>query len=248
MPAVDPRKFYNSASDFYDEMISFSSLINKRKEWFRTIVPKDIKKAADIGCGSGLDTIALSQLGLQVTGFDISERMITQAMKNAEANNVHPDFERSEIHRINTNYHDQFDLVTSLGNTLANVNPAKLPASLNKIKHLMTPGGIFVLQILNYQSILKHKERIVNIKTAGDNTFIRFYDFYPDHLDFNILSYETERPESRNIITTTIYPLMPSVLSRMLRETGFKKIKMFGSMKMDVFNKNESKDLIITAE
>jgi len=248
MNKTDHKEFYNSASEFYDDMVSFTSSVESRIKWFEPLLNDKMKKAADLGCGSGSDTIALSKLGLEVTGFDVSEGMIEQARKNAAEYKVHPEFKVSYIENISSEYYNTFDLVTSQGNTFANIPNNKLAAIVEKIKKIIIPGGMLVLQILNYPLILETKERIINIKKAGKFTYIRFYDFYPDHLDFNILKFETEHPESRDIITTTIYPHMPLTITNHLRECGFSNIRLFGSQKLEEFEKGKSKDVIIIAE
>lgn len=242
------KEFYNSASEFYDEMVSFSSSIENRIAWFRTLVTEKMKNAADLGCGSGLDTIALSKLGLKVTGFDVSELMIDHANKNAADNNVQAEFQVSELDKISIDYHNSFDLITSMGNTFANIEPQKLKPSFEKVYRMLVPDGIFVMQILNYELIMEQQQRIINIKKAKTNTYIRFYDFYPDHLNFNILKFVNDRPQSADILTTTIYPHLPAALTRLLRESGFGKINLFGNMKMENFDKDRSKDLILIAE
>lgn len=244
----DQKTFYNSASEFYDEMISFTSSLEKRREWFAGIVNPAMKKAADLGCGSGLDSIALSQIGLEVTGFDISEGMISRAKRNAELYKVNPAFMVSEIHKIDNRFHNSFDLVSSLGNTIANIEPSKMPSSLSKVNRILLPGGKFIMQILNYAAILNKRERIISINKTGRDTIIRFYDFLDDHMDFNILKFDNENPGVRSIITTTIYPYLSDTLKKLLNEAGFTNIRIFGSLKSDEFNEELSKDLFISAE
>lgn len=244
---TDHKDFYNSASQFYDDMVSFSSLIENRTAWYKTLITQEMKSAADIGCGSGLDTIALSGLGLKVSGFDVSELMVEHAKKNAADYKVQAEFIVSEVDKISSDYHNSFDFITSMGNTFANIEPGKLKPSLEKIRKMLFTRGIFVMQILNYDLILEQQQRIINIKKAKSNTYVRFYDFYPEHINFNILKFLNDSPQSADLLTTKIYPHSLTTITNHLHEAGFSQINTFGSLKMEHFDRKSSKDLIVIA-
>ena len=56
--------FYDELASEYDEMISFETAIDKKKILLQTFINQNSKNAADIGCGSGVDSIALSLSGI----------------------------------------------------------------------------------------------------------------------------------------------------------------------------------------
>ena len=67
------EKFYNEVSPFYDSMISMEKSLIRRKTFYESVFTnKHIKVVADLGCGSGLDSLALASMGLKVSGFDSS--------------------------------------------------------------------------------------------------------------------------------------------------------------------------------
>ncbi len=84
MPVNNTESFYNAISSFYDDMIDFNKSLEKRKLILQKFIKDDYKTAADLGCGSGLDSIALSSLGLKVTPFDPFEKMIMKPGKMQE--------------------------------------------------------------------------------------------------------------------------------------------------------------------
>ncbi len=65
-------------------MISFEKAVEIKKKLLKNFVTDEMKSAADIGCGSGVDSISLSSLGLKVTAFDPSSEMLKVAEANAE--------------------------------------------------------------------------------------------------------------------------------------------------------------------
>ncbi|NJO89313.1 MAG: hypothetical protein HC831_10405, partial [Chloroflexia bacterium] len=64
------EKFFDAVSESYDSMISFSDSVEKKINMLKEFINAGMQSAADLGCGTGVDSIALSELGLKVTAFD----------------------------------------------------------------------------------------------------------------------------------------------------------------------------------
>lgn len=244
---INNQDFYNAVSSFYDEMIGFDESLKRRKELFKKIIPEGVKTIADLGCGSGLDSIGLAQLGYVVSGFDPSPGIIEQASRKSEQLNLNIKFIQSAVHVIDESFHHQFDLVISLGNTFTNIPRENFSTSIQKSKMLLKDEGTFIIQVLNYKSFLTKKERIVNITKKNEFIFVRFYDFYDDYMNFNILKFSLTNLVEREIHTTKLYPYLPEEFENELRNAGFRDIKFLGSLKGESFNKLKSSDLIIKA-
>lgn len=240
--------FYNSASAYYDKMIDFDSALQKRKILLSNFIDEKIKSVADVGCGTGVDSISLSQLGLNVTAFDPSSEMINTARTNSEKNNCKIDFHTFGANEIPKTYYNKFDLVVSLGNTLANIPFTKIEKSVAKLFKLLKNEGRVLIQILNYEKILSEKERIVNITKNDDEYFIRFYDFEKKDLSFNILKFNAEQTSRKELIATKMFPYTSKELKKYFKETGFKKIELFGSLDKRSFDAKTSNDLVIVAQ
>lgn len=243
---MENSKFYDSAAAYYDSMIGFEMLLERRINGLKPFA-EGRSAAADLGCGTGVDTIALSRLGLKVTGFDNSENMILVAKNNALRLNADVSFVRSSLDRIPDEFSGRFDLVISLGNTLANLTPEQLAGACENIFNMLKPGGRFILQILNYEMITRQKERIVNIRETREDYTVRFYDFLPEGtLMFNILRFMKENPALRELITTQVYPHKYDFLMDTLIGAGFSKPELTGSLSGAEFTR-ESKDVVISA-
>ncbi|RKY91818.1 MAG: hypothetical protein DRQ01_07135, partial [Ignavibacteriae bacterium] len=177
---LNNKDFYDNFAEDYNKMISFDNAIKKRKSLLDKIVQPKIKYAADLGCGTGIDSAALVQLGLVVTGFDPSGEMIKQAKANAGRINLKIDFANYGISEIPAEFNKKFDLVISLGNTFANIERDSFQSSLKRCYDLLNEQGSLFIQVLNYKMILKEKKRIVNITENKEHFFVRFYDFEED--------------------------------------------------------------------
>lgn len=238
--------FYNEIASGYDDMVSFGKLIEKKSKDLAGFIDDKIKSAADIGCGTGVDSIALSLSGLKVTAFDPSSEMISVAKTNAAIYDSQINFYISSSDEIPKEFNDQFDLVVSLGNTFANIPSNKFAESIQRCYRILKPGGRLLVQILNYANILNNEKRIVNIREGKDNYFIRFYDFYNEYLVFNILTFSKLKPSEQSLISTKLFPHSRADFDRELLKTGFYSIQFFSDLGLSDFNV-ESKDLIVSA-
>lgn len=242
------ENFYNNISTFYDEMVSFSSALQRRKDLIKKFITANTHSAADLGCGTGMDSIALAMKGINVTGFDISAEMISKAIENAKTAGLDISFQKSGIEKIPGKYFNKYDLAVSLGNSLANIDEKSLNTGISKIYKLLKDKGVVVIQILNYSKIINSGERIVNINSNQDSIFIRFYDFLPLHINFNILKINKLDYSQREFHTTLIYPHDRKVFSNLLKKNKFKKIKFYGNLDLKPYDRNTSNDLVVVAE
>lgn len=242
------ENFYDSISSFYDDMINFEKALEIRKSAFKKLIPEGSNFAADLGCGSGLDSIALSLNGLNVSAFDLSPEMIKHAKMNAKKFNVEIDFNNSSTAQIPNSFNNKYSFVVSMGNTFANFNYAAFQQTIKVISSLLIENGQAVIQILNYHQILQVKERIINITESSEKYFVRFYDFVNEEIWFNILSFSKSKTNERKLVTTPIYPYYKKDFSDELLKNNFRNIQFFSSLNKEPFDETTSKDLLIIAQ
>jgi glycine/sarcosine N-methyltransferase len=239
------KKFYDSIAPFYDGMISFNQAVKNRMKQLEKVILPGMKTAADIGCGTGIDSIALSKLGLKVTSFDPSKEMLKIAKGNSKKFNTQIALKNYSTTEIPKRYYDEFDIVVSLGNTFANISGFDLSRSFKSCNKILKKEGRFIFHILNYSKILKERKRIVKISSNEEKNFIRFYDFLNNKIQFNILSFSKNDPAKSQLITTQIYPHSYEELHDTLLKTGFKKVKKYSGFGGEKFQPQKSNDLVV---
>ena len=239
--------FYDELAFNYDEMISFDKAVEKKKTLFKNFIKPEMKYAADLGCGSGVDSIALVSLGLKVTAFDPSVEMLKVAKENVERVNVRATFHKQSIDSISEDFYEQFDLVVSLGNTFANIGKEQLVKSLQRCYQILKPQGFILIQVLNYEKIVSEKQRIVNITEGVDKYFIRFYDFIGTEVIFNILTFVKLNPSDQKLISTIVNPYVQPDFDTALKKAGFSSFQFYSNLELEEFDKEQSKDIMIRA-
>ena len=241
--------FYNSLASDYDSMINFNEALERRFDLLSPLIPHDCKTAADIGCGSGIDAISLCKHGLKVVAFDPSEEMLNLARINAIkhcAKNIK--FSMAGAADINILYHNKFDFVTSLGNTLSNIPRIEIKESVNSIYNLLKKNGAVVIQLINYSKLIAEDKRILNITKNDKHTFVRFYDFSEHKIIFNILKFENKNTNNHELISTEVFNYSCEYLLKLMKETGFCEIEIWGDLKKSPYENKSSNDVVIFAK
>lgn len=224
------ESFYNAVFPFYDSMISFEKSIGKRKAFYEMVFAREnIETVADLGCGSGLDSLALARLGLKVTGFDPSAEMIKLAKKNAGNANAEINFYGKGILEIPQKFNNKFDCVVSFGITLANVNKNELNKAFQKIFTLLKPNRLFLFQILNYSRIEKQKETVIGFTDNEELFIVRFNEFLKDEMNFHFLSVNKKMVSASSHYSIKSYPHKQKFISILLWQSGFSISKYYGS-------------------
>ena len=238
MSEIPPEEFYDQIAGYYDEMTRYKDRLENEKEIFSAWINKyQFKKVLDLGCGSGLHTIVLSELGIETTGVDVSDNMIKKAKKNVQKFEINPPFIKSSFRDLDKNIKEKFDTVLFLGNSLPHIKTEQeLLVTFKNIRKLLLPQGKFILQILNYARILKTKERIISINKNINQEYIRFYDILEEYLRFNLLMIDWNGKRNKYKLTSTIlYPWLLSDLQEMFQQGGFKILDTYSTMTFESF-------------
>ncbi len=102
----------------------------------------------ELGCGTGQLTIRLAQAGVNVTGLDLSEPMLTHARRKASAQKVDIVWVRADCRDFVLN--QQFGFSFFPANALLHLlHWRDLQACLTQVKKHLKPGGAFAFEIFN---------------------------------------------------------------------------------------------------
>jgi 2-polyprenyl-3-methyl-5-hydroxy-6-metoxy-1,4-benzoquinol methylase len=248
MNEITNKDFYDSISEHYDGMINIEASVEKRKIFFKDYIFNATKSVLDVGCGTGTDSLALASFGVKVTGMDPSSGMIEKAKLNAAKFELDINFEQMSIERLPAHMKNKYDLVVSTGNAIANVSVQYLENFIQNLSDAVAPQGLCIVHVLNYDLILKNKERIVNITEQSGKHFVRFYDFLNDKIIFNILSYSSSNKNEFKLISTPIYPHLHGLLFDKLLKYRLNVFKYYGGFDKSKFERSTSKDLVMIAQ
>jgi SAM-dependent methyltransferase len=246
-----PEQFYGILSGKYDEMTRFHERLESEKEIMQKWRDKyGFESVLDVACGTGLHSLILKQLGVKVVGTDISAKMLRKARENSKNTGLTIDFIESPMHELTTTISDKFDMIFCLGNSIPHIlEKSVLQKSFLGFRDLLSDGGRLVIQLLNYEKILKRRNRIISIKRHNQSEFIRFLDFQEGMVVFNVLeiSWNGDKP-GHQLISTPMVPYHLQELTSFLKNAGFCIEAIYGNMRFESFDAEKSDNLVLVCK
>ena len=123
-----------------------------------------------------------------------------------------------------------------LGNTLPHARgQAGLLAALRDLAAVLRPGGVLVVQQLNYDRILAQGQRFLGLSSGQSGgreyLFFRFYDYAPGQLTFNmvIMRRDAGGEWQQRVESTPLQPILSTQLVESLRLAGFAAPRLWGA-------------------
>lgn len=226
--------FYEELSKYYD--VIFPTV--QAKVQFLNSRAKEGSKVLDIACGTGNYSIALTDLGHKVDGIDLDDKMIEMAKEKSEAKGLKINFVAGDMREVKDIFsHDKYDLVFCIGNSLVHLQTKEEIEKLFKgINSIMNNGGKLIIQIINYDRILKHNvDFLPEINRQEDG--VRFIRKYSHKTEENRIYFNTEiivqdnEEEKSYTNSIPLLPLQSFELVEIFEKAGFKDIKLYGDFK-----------------
>jgi glycine/sarcosine N-methyltransferase len=228
------NKFYSSISKYYSEIFPYNPAQLHFVE--KSSTGLDGKKVLDIGCATGELAFQLAKSDAEVTGIDLNEELLNRA----KTGKIHPKlvFQAGDmLHLKNDFRQDDFDIVLCFGNTLVHLPSQQfISEMLRGVHSVLKSGGLFLLQILNYDYILSEPVTELPLIEFDYIKFARNYVFEPNS---PLISFKTElhlKKEGEVIINETpLLALKSSELRELLDNAGFESVDLFANFKEEPF-------------
>lgn len=244
---------YDSFSEEYDVMVNWPERLARETPFLQRVLGDAGRRVLDVGSATGKHALHLAALGYDVFGADPSGQMVERARALAEGR-PSVSFVQAGFGGLRGATQGEFDAAICLGNTLPHVrSQTDLAQTLADFAAVLRPGGVLVLQLLNYDRILARRQRFLGQTQAkgsrGEYLFFRFYDYGVEGLTFNMLIQHraADGQWQWRVESTLLQPVLSSQLLAALEGAGFESIATFGNYGGDPFDPLESNDLIVVA-
>ncbi|MEX1028662.1 MAG: class I SAM-dependent methyltransferase [Paenibacillaceae bacterium] len=193
----------------------------------------------DLCCGMGRHSLALTDLGYQVTGMDLSEVLLHEARK-ADANKA-VRFVHGDMRAVPLN--EAFDAVVNLFTSFGYFDEmAENAQVLHEIERLLKPGGRFLIDYLNPEAVrsklVPHSERQEGDITIRENRRIENGSVKKD-----IVMTEPTKEERRYSEQVKLYELPDFI--HMLSATSLEISEVYGDYTGSVYDPTTSARLIM---
>lgn len=239
------KKVFTTSAKYY-EVFSDNEKRLKREDPFlkETLQQAPGLRVVDMACGTGLHAEFFAKLDASVDAFDISKEMI----EHASLHHAHP--------KINYGTEDMrtlsggpWDYAVCLGNSLSVISSSEdLNRTFNAVFSSLAPGGIFVLQILNYRAdsaqVPRHR---IEQKMVGDTEVIAVKNLIP-HSGRTFLSlafYSVSGDSYESLAETAVLKNWTSdEMISAAKTAGFTVEGIFGGYDRSSYSPRDSTDVI----
>jgi ubiquinone/menaquinone biosynthesis C-methylase UbiE len=133
-----PAQSFDAFAETYDRLASLSA--GFVRSYIESVLPEAGRRAADLGCGTGLHASILATRFEEVLAVDISSPMLEIARARRARPNIR--YELRDLRDVSPERDGRFDVVFS-ASTLHHV--PDLDDALKRIRGLLAPGGRVVL-------------------------------------------------------------------------------------------------------
>jgi len=240
--------FYSSIGRYYDCIFPYNP--GKKKFTRSFLEHPEHSTVLDIGCGTGDLSLDLAKDGNSVYAIDADQEMIKQAIRKKMPMELdeYPVFRDFDMRRIaNFFSNEKFDAITCFGNTLVHLkNKKEIADFLESCNVVLKTTGYLMIQILNYEYILKENIRELPVIDNNEVRFERYYELTDNgYLDFiTRLTIKEDQSVLNNRIQ--LFPLTKEQIYDLLSQKGFSDIKFFGGFNKVPF-KEDGLPLLVEA-
>ena len=202
---------------------------------FRRFALGDVHEVLDLGCGTGRLAIELSAKGYSVTGVDKAPAMLRIARRNAKERRVRLRLLRSQLSELKIM--GRFDAAYSIQDPFNYVlEEEELSTSLARLRSLLRPGGVLVVDIMNFASLYGRWARTLKSTVRGKDWTVQSLVSHEVD-DVNMLWYHrlaarmvldgrTRRWRETHVLRMWTFPEFKSRLIA----NGFADVRLFGSL------------------
>jgi len=245
--------FYNQLGGDYDTIIDWEDRLAREGPFLRRLFGEHgVHSVLDTACGTGEHAAAFSSWGYEVVGCDISEEMLATCRRKYGDRDIA--WAQGAFGSTYSRLGRSFDGVTCLGNSFPHVltdDDARL--AMEDFARLLRPGGILVVQQLNYRAMALRGERFWGPQRRptpdGELLFVRIFDLGRSPLRFTILklarsgdSWSLSAAETEHRAWTT------EEMTALASAAGLTPIEQYGAFDGRPFDARSSDQMILVAQ
>ncbi len=238
--------FYTTIRPWYDQIFPF---VQAQRDFVLSYGTNPFLSIADAGCGTGSLIISLAGVFRKTAGLDPDEAMLEAARQKASVVPAGTWFINGGMLDLTKELAPHsVDRLICFGNTLPHLtNEDEVVEFVRQSAQILKPGGMILIQIINYDRILDQKLAGLPTIELADCKFERRYQYgeNPTHVQFQTrLTLEPSGEVIENDVP--LLALRPTRLRQILEDNGFTGFDEFGSFKKDPFT-TQSQPFILIA-
>jgi len=230
--------FYEQISKYYDYIFPVGE---RQLDFIKNAAGEPPKRILDVACGSGGYSVELAKSGYMAAATDVDSSMVELARYKAKGAGMKVDALVCDMRKLGQCFSNKFDCIFCIGNSIVHLgSPDDILNTLKQMHRLLDDGGTLVLQIINYDRIIKYglSQLPPIINNSAGLEFIREYEYLNENrINFNTVLTVKEGGEKKRFENSIpLLPLKSPDLYRMLEQAGYRNIRFYGDFDYAPYN------------
>lgn len=223
---------YCAIASLYERLMQSQIDYGEWAEYVYSLIRKytDGNTGADAGCGSGVFTRRFKRMGLDVTGYDLSDEMLSQAISQTRQEGLNITYVKQDVRNFKSM--KKLHFITALTDCINYIPPKDLVKTFKNFHDSLLKGGVLVFDI---SSEYKLKEVIGSNMFGEDDddfTYVWFNTPFDGGVEMDIsLFSKTENGlyEKREESHVQYAHSVQTIISA-LEKSGFERIETQGHL------------------
>lgn len=171
----------------------FDAWVHREFTYFQQndVVPRKTGLAIDMGCGHGIQSVALAELGFTVLGIDFSERLINEFEWKTKGQRIYS--KQADFTELKESPLISPEVICCMGDTLPHfLDKATLKKCISRWAGWLVEKGKLVIAYREMYTELKDEQRFVPVRLDENRLFTCMLEYFPEKVRVNDLLYEKE--------------------------------------------------------
>lgn len=184
----------NHLGKVYSWMIGdYESRTNEQYSFFKShdIFPKGKRGAVDLGCGNGIQSIALARLGFDVIAIDFNNTLLSELHDHKDEYSIKTleldmmDFQEKVVNPV--------EIITCMGDTISHLSSVKdIHKIVRRMHSKLSALGKIVLSFRDYSTALYGETRFIPVKSDENRILTCFLEYHDGNVNVTDLLHEKE--------------------------------------------------------
>lgn len=171
----------NHLGKFYSWMIGdFEARTDEQYLFFKSnsVLPKENRVAIDLGCGNGIQSVALARSGFSVIAIDFNKQLLSEL--RSYIGDLSINIHEKDIMRFEEEIKNQVEVIACMGDTISHLSSIEDVRKIFKSMYSrLTDSGKIVLSFRDFSTPLSGDSRFIPVK-ADDNYILTCFLEYND--------------------------------------------------------------------
>lgn len=184
------------------------------------ITPNQTKVAIDLGAGHGIQSVALTKSGFEVTAIDFNEHLLEELKSNSNGHSIN--IIKADIRNVKEFIGLKPELIVCCGDTITHLEDKKeITKLINDCCDILSKNGKLILSFRDYSSELNDHQRFIPVKSDNNRILTCILDYDSEKVKVTDLLHEKkESIWTQKVSTYSKIRVTPSEIVQMIENTG----------------------------